>query len=62
MRGKPHGCPQAVNSYEGEGAVVLLLIFSDEYGFDESRIGMEVERPRRAAGRVGAGPTEIWST
>src|SRR6266851_1432810 len=54
MRAEPYGCPQAVDSYESEGAVVFLLIRSDEYSFHESRVGVEVERPSFTGFRICA--------
>ncbi len=59
MGAEPNGRPKAVDSYEGESAVVLLLIRPNELAVHESRIGVEVERLRRTGGSVGAGPTEI---
>ena len=54
MRAEPYGRPQAVDSYESEGAVVFFLIGSDEYSFHESRVGVEVERTRFAGFRICA--------
>jgi hypothetical protein len=45
MRAEPYGRPQAVDSYESEGAVVFLLIRSDEYSFHESRVGVGLNVP-----------------
>ena len=58
MRAEPYGCPQAVNSYESKGAVVFLLIRSDEYSFHESRVGMEVEYTRCTGFRICARSAE----
>ncbi len=59
MGAEPNGRPKAVDSYEGESAVVLLLIRPNELALHESRIGVEVESAGCSGFGIRARPTEI---
>ena len=60
MGAEPNGLGwQGVNSYEGEGPVMSMLVGLDEHALHESNIGGEFERGRRSGFRIRTCSTEI---
>jgi hypothetical protein len=61
MGAEPNGLGwQGVNSYEGEGPVMSMLVGLDEHALHESNVGGEFERGRRSSSRIRACSTEIY--